>query len=217
MDLNSFIDHTLLKADATSGDIKKLCEEAINHNFYAVCVNSCNTVIAKGYLKDSPVKLAVTIGFPLGAVSKTAKIEESRQAVLDGADELDMVINIAYLKDGKEAEVEDEIALIKKEAANKIVKVIIETCYLTEEEIRIACKLALNAGADFVKTSTGFGSRGASLEDVRIMKEVAGDKMKIKASGGIRDAKTAREYIDLGVDRIGTSSGIKIITQNSEI
>lgn len=217
MDLNRFIDHTLLSANAVSGHIKILCEEAINHNFYAVCVNSCNAVIAKRYLKDSPVKLAVTIGFPLGAVSKTAKIEESRQAVLDGADELDMVINIAYLKDGKEAEVEDEIALIKKEAANKILKVIIETCYLTEEEIRIACKLALNAGADFVKTSTGFGSRGASLEDVRIMKEVVGDKMKIKASGGIRDAKSAREYIDLGVDRIGTSSGIKIITQNSEI
>lgn len=214
MDLNSFIDHTLLKADATSGDIKKLCEEAVDYNFYAVCVNSCNTAIAKRYLKDSSVKLAVTIGFPLGAVSKTSKIEETRQAIQDGADEIDMVINIGFLKDGKEEEVEEEIASIKKAAGSKLLKVIIETCYLSEEEIRIACKLALKAGADFVKTSTGFGSRGASTEDIRIMKKVVGDKMKIKASGGIRDAKTALEYIDLGIDRIGTSSGIKIVTDN---
>lgn len=216
MDLNRFIDHTLLSASATSADIKKLCEEAVTHNFYAVCVNSSYIETAKAYLKGSQVKLAATVGFPLGAALAVSKIEEARKAVLEGADEIDMVINIGFLKDGKKAEVEEEIAAIKNTIGNKVLKVIIETCYLSEKEIRLACEMALKAGADFVKTSTGFGSRGASLEDIRIMREVVGDRMKIKASGGIRDAGTAMEYVELGVDRIGTSSGIKIVSENPE-
>lgn len=212
MHLNKFIDHTLLSANATSADIEKLCEEAITHKFYAVCVNSSYIRTAKARLKDSEVKIAATVGFPLGAMNAQAKVEEARQAVFDGADEIDMVINIGFLKDGRNEEVQGEIEAIKKTIGTKMLKVIIETCYLNEKEIRQACELALMAGADFVKTSTGFGSRGASLEDIKIMKEVAGGKMKIKASGGIRDAATAREYIDLGVERIGTSSGIKIIS-----
>lgn len=212
MHLNKFIDHTLLSANATSADIEKLCEEAITHKFYAVCVNSSYIRTAKARLKDSEVKIAATVGFPLGAMNAQAKEEEARQAVFDGADEIDMVLNIGFLKDGRNEEVQVEIEAIKKTIGTKMLKVIIETCYLNEKEIRQACELALKAGADFVKTSTGFGSRGASLEDIKIMKEVAGGKMKIKASGGIRDAAAAREYIDLGVERIGTSSGIKIIS-----
>lgn len=215
MKLNQFIDHTLLSATATSLDIKKLCEEALTHKFYAVCVNSCYIATAKSFLKESKIELAATVGFPLGASSTTAKIEEAKQAVLDGADEIDMVINIGFLKDGRMADVQDEIAAIKKLIGNNILKVIIETCYLNEDEIRLACELASKAGADYVKTSTGFGSRGASLEDIKVMKEVVGDRMKIKASGGIKDAKTAMEYIELGVNRIGTSSGIKIISENN--
>ena len=215
MELNQYIDHTLLSATATSLDIKKLCEEALNHKFYAVCVNSCYVSTAKSFLNESNIKLAATVGFPLGASSTKAKIEEANQAVIDGADEIDMVINVGFLKDGRVDEVQDEIAAIKKLIGNNILKVIVETCYLNEDEIRLACELTLKAGADYVKTSTGFGSRGASLEDIKIMKEVVGDRMKIKASGGIRDAETAKEYIELGVSRIGTSSGIKIISKTA--
>lgn len=212
MDLNKFIDHTLLSANATSGDIKKLCNEAIEHNFYAVCVNSCNTVLSRQYLKGSPVKLAVTIGFPLGASSKESKLAEAKQAIADGADEIDMVMNIGFFKDGKFDLVQAEMAEAKKVIGDKILKVIIETCYLTNDEIAIASELVMKSGADFVKTSTGFGTRGASLNDVKIMKATVKDEVKIKASGGIRDAETAKEYINLGVSRIGTSSGIKIVS-----
>lgn len=216
MELNKFIDHTLLSAIAGRKDIEHLCEEAITHQFYAVCVNSSYVKEAKTFLRDSEVKLAATIGFPLGASSSQAKIEEARQAVADGADEIDMVINVGFLKDGRLAEVEEEIATIKRTIGGNVLKVILETCYLSETEIRTACELSLKAGADFVKTSTGFGSRGASLEDIHIMKDVVKDKMQIKASGGIRDYDTAMQYIQLGVDRIGTSSGIKIISKNKE-
>lgn len=216
MEINQYIDHTLLAANATSAEIQKICEEAVEHEFYAVCVNSSYVKTAKNYLKSSNVKLAATVGFPLGAASAESKIEEASQAVRDGADEIDMVMNIGFLKDNKAEKVQEEISEIKKAIGDKVLKVILETCYLTEEEIRSGCELSLKAGADFVKTSTGFGSRGASKEDISIMKDVVGDKMKIKASGGIRDAKTAREYIDLGVHRIGTSSGIKIVTEKTE-
>ncbi|TBW27999.1 deoxyribose-phosphate aldolase [Gramella sp. KN1008] len=216
MELSKFIDHTLLSASAQVKDIEQLCKEAVQHRFYAVCVNSCYMKEAKAFLGDSGVKLAATIGFPLGASSMVSKIEEARQAVDDGADEIDMVINVGYLKDGRNAEVQEEIASIKKAIGEKLLKVILETCYLSEEEIKLACELSLQAGADFVKTSTGFGSRGASLEDIRIMKEVVKDKMQIKASGGIRDYETALEYVKMGVDRIGTSSGIKIISKNQK-
>ncbi len=214
MNLKDSIDHTLLTPTASHEEISKLCKEAIKNEFYAVCVNSCYVNFAKEQLRNSEVKLAATVGFPLGACSSKAKITEAGQAVSDGADEIDMVINIGYLKDGSYEQVQKEIGDIKAAIGDMVLKVILETCYLTEEEIRKACKIASKANADFVKTSTGFGTRGASMEDVRIMKSVLGDKMKIKASGGIRDAKTAKEYIDLGVDRIGTSSGIKIISEN---
>lgn len=211
MDLRDYIDHTLLKATATSDQIIDLCNEAKKYRFYAVCVNGCYVSLAKNELKDSDVMVAAVIGFPLGAMSTRSKLDEVRDCLDQRADEIDMVINIGKLKEGDHFYVEEEIASIKKVLGNKILKVILETCYLTEDEIRVCCKLAMRAGADFVKTSTGFGSRGATKEDVIIMKEVVEENVRIKASGGIRDAETAKEYIELGVDRIGTSSGIEIV------
>ncbi len=214
MKINTYIDHTLLSPTAGREEIKNLCDEAIDHQFFAVCVNSCFVKLAKEVLKESPVKVATTIGFPLGACSPEAKIEETRQAIKDGTDEIDMVINIGFLKDGRHEEVRDEIRAIKEAIGNKLLKVILETCFLDEEEIAKASKLSMEAGADFIKTSTGFGSRGASHEDIRIMRKAVGNKLRIKASGGIRDFESAKTYIDLGVDRIGTSSGIKIVSGN---
>ncbi|GAA4308022.1 deoxyribose-phosphate aldolase [Pontixanthobacter gangjinensis] len=212
MKLNEYIDHTLLKPTATVEEIKKLCEEAIEHEFYAVCVNSSRVELAAKTLKGSRVKLAATIGFPLGASSLESKMVEADAAIAQGASEIDMVMNLGLFKDGEHKAVLTEIATIKTAIGNNLLKVIIETCYLNEEEIAGASELVMKAGADYVKTSTGFGTRGASLKDVEIMKKVVKGKIKIKASGGIRDAATAREYIDLGVSRIGTSSGIKIIS-----
>ena len=212
MNLEKYIDHTLLSPTAGSAEIKDLCEEAIQHRFYAVCVNSSRTKEAKENLAGSEVKLAVTIGCPLGAASTEAKIKEAKTAVNDGADEIDMVMNLGFFKDKKFEEVVSEIRDVKQAIGNSVLKVIIETCYLTDAEISKASELVLTAGADFVKTSTGFGSRGASLNDIKLMQAAVGNKLKIKASGGIRDAKTAEEYIKMGVDRIGTSSGIKIIS-----
>jgi len=212
MALRDYIDHTLLKATATSDQIIDLCKEAKSHQFFAVCVNGCYVSLAKSELEHSNVSVAAVIGFPLGAMSTRSKLSEVRDCLDQGADEIDMVINIGKLKEGDQSYVEEEIASIKKLIGNNTLKVILETCYLNEEEIRICCNLAMRAGADFVKTSTGFGTRGATKEDVIIMKDVVGEKVRIKASGGIRDAQTAKEYIDLGVDRIGTSSGIEIVT-----
>jgi len=212
MQLNTYIDHTLLAADASVNDIEKLCTEAINYNFYAVCVNSSRVESAHTFLNNSEVKLAATIGFPLGASTKDSKITEARNAIEDGADEIDMVLNIGYLKDGNYASVQEEISAVKKAIGNKILKVILETGYLSDEQIKKACELSMKANADFVKTSTGFGSRGASLEDIHIMKRVVGEKLKIKASGGIKNAETAMRFIAAGVHRIGTSSGIRIMT-----
>ena len=212
MRLEKYIDHTLLAANATEKQIVQLCEEAEKYNFYAVCVNSCYASLVQRNLKGSEVRLAVTIGFPLGAASRESKVKEAYVAVSNGADEIDMVMNIGFLLDSKYDQVKREIEEVKKAIGDKILKVIIETCYLTDEEMAKASELVMQAGADFVKTSTGFGSRGASLEDIMIMKKAVGEKIKIKASGGIRDAQTAQKYIDLGVSRIGTSSGIKIIS-----
>ena len=212
MNLEKYIDHTLLSPTAGSAEIKDLCEEAIQHRFYAVCVNSSRTKEAKENLVGSEVKLAVTIGFPLGAASTEAKIKEATTAVNDGADEIDMVMNLGFFKDKKFEEVVSEIRDVKQAIGNSVLKVIIETGYLTDAEISKASELVLTAGADFVKTSTGFGNRGANLNDIKLMQAAVGNKLKIKASGGIRDAKTAEEYIIMGVDRIGTSSGIKIIS-----
>jgi len=215
MNLSRYIDHTLLKAVATEEDIIQLCNEAMQHHFYAVCVNSCYVAFCKEELKESDVKIASVVGFPLGAMDTISKCKEAETAVAHGADEIDMVINIGFLKDQKYDLVEGEIRLIKQRIGDKILKVIIETCYLTEDEKRIATMAVVNAGADFVKTSTGFGTGGAILEDIRLMKAVTGDKINIKASGGIRDYATAKQYIDLGVARIGTSNGIQIVTGQS--
>jgi len=212
MNLSKYIDHTILKATAMPSDIKQLCKEAKDYNFYAVCVNGCFVKLAKDEVAGSNVKVAAVIGFPLGTMSTEAKVLETTSCINDGADEIDMVINVGILQSGNNDYVEDEILAIKKACGDKILKVIIETCYLTKDEKRTACQLAMNAGADFVKTSTGFGTGGATLEDVKLMKEVVGDAMKIKASGGIRDKETAKEYIALGINRIGTSSGIKIVS-----
>ncbi len=212
MQIRDYIDHTLLKPTATPADIKKLCNEGLEHRFYAVCVNGCYTQQAKEELRNTDVKVASVIGFPLGAMSTNSKIFEAKDCVDNGADEIDMVINIGWLKSGKYDWVQDEIAGIKKAIGDKVLKVIIETCYLTEEEKIKACELVMNSGAEFVKTSTGFGGGGATLQDVRLMKDVVGDKVKIKASGGVKDRATALKYIALGVSRIGTSSGIEIAT-----
>lgn len=209
--LNQYIDHTLLHAYAQPKDIKKLCEEAKNHSFYAVCVNGCYVNLAKEELAGSEVKIASVIGFPLGAMTTETKVAEAEDAIRNGADEIDMVINIGWLKSNALNKVKEDIAAVKKAIGDKVLKVIIETCYLESHEKKAACQAALDAQADFVKTSTGFGTQGATLEDVELMKKVVGDQMKIKASGGIRDQETALKYIDLGVSRIGTSSGIKII------
>ncbi len=211
--LNTYIDHTLLKPTATKADIKKLCDEAIEHQFFSVCVNSCYVFLAKEYLKNSTIKVCSVIGFPLGAMSTQAKVAEAESAINNGADEIDMVLNLGYLKSKDFDAVWKDIEAVKKVMPNKVLKVILETCYLEELEIIKASELAIQSGADFIKTSTGFGTGGATPHDIKLMKSVAKDNcIKIKASGGIKDTKTALEYIDLGANRLGTSSGIAIVT-----
>ncbi len=212
MKINKYIDHTVLKATTTESDIIKLCQEAKEHNFFSVCVNGSYVSLAKEELKGSEVKIAAVIGFPLGAMSKEAKIFETKKCIEDGADEIDMVLNIGFLKDGKYEEVEGEIREIKEAMGTQVLKVIHENCYLTDEEKRKACELSVAAGADFVKTSTGFGTGGSTLEDVKLMKEVVGDKAEIKAAGGVRDVETALRYIEMGVTRLGTSSGVNLVS-----
>ena len=211
MGLNKYIDHTILKATASGTDVQKLCEEAIEHEFYSVCVNGCYVADAKHLLQGTDVKIVAVVGFPLGAMTTAAKVFEAKEAVENGASEIDMVINVAKLKDGEFKYVENEIRQIKEAIGDNVLKVIIETCYLTDEEKVKACELSLAAKADFVKTSTGFGTDGATYEDVKLMKSVVGDNAKVKASGGVRDKETAQKYIDLGAERLGTSSGIDIV------
>ena len=211
MGLNKYIDHTILKATASSSDVQKLCEEAIEHTFYSVCVNGCYVADAKQLLQGTDVKVAAVVGFPLGAMTTAAKVFEAKEAVENGASEIDMVINVAKLKDGEFEYVENEIRQIKEAIGDNVLKVIIETCYLTDEEKVKACELSLVAKADFVKTSTGFGTGGATYEDVKLMKSVVGDNAKVKASGGVRDKETAQKYVELGAERLGTSSGISIM------
>ncbi len=212
MQLNQYIDHTLLKPTATPADIQSLCEEAIEYQFFAICIPPSYIQLAKSVLKTSGVKIATVIGFPLGAMTTRAKVFEAKDALTKGADEIDMVINIGMLKAGDTDYIEKEIWEIKEAIGSKILKVIIETCYLTDAEKEAACRAALNAKADFVKTSTGFGTAGATFDDVKLMKKIASDKMQVKASGGIRNRETAVKYIDMGVSRLGTSSGIKLVT-----
>lgn len=210
--LNNYIDHTLLKATATKKDIINLCSEAKQYNFYSVCVNSCYVALAKSELKNTKIKVCSVIGFPIGAMSTKAKVEEAKAALNDGANEIDMVINIGLLKSKDFDSVWKDIEAVKSIMPNYILKVILETCYLEELEIIKASELAIQSGANFIKTSTGFGTSGANIHDIKLMKSVANNEIKIKASGGIKDAKTAIEYINLGVERLGTSSGIEIVT-----
>lgn len=206
-----YIDHTILKATTTSKEVEKLCLEAKEYGFYSVCVNGCFVKECKELLKDSDVKIAAVVGFPLGAMTKTAKVFEAREAIANGANEIDMVINIGKLVEGDSKYVEDEIREIKEAIGENVLKVIIETCYLNEEQKMLACELSLKANADFVKTSTGFGTAGATFEDVILMKKMVGDNAEVKASGGVKSYETAEKYIELGATRLGTSSGIEII------
>ncbi len=211
MNINEYIDHTYLKAFGGEEIIKKLCEEAKEYNFKSVCVNPYYIELARKLLKGSNVLVCTVIGFPLGQNTIETKVFETKDAVEKGADEIDMVINIAALKDKKDDYVYNEIKEIKNACGDKVLKVIIETCYLNEEEIRRASALSLKANADFVKTSTGFGTAGAKVENVCIMKDVVKDNAKIKAAGGINNFNEAKAMIDAGASRIGTSHGVEIV------
>lgn len=207
----SMIDHTALKADTKKEEIIKLCDEAIEYSFAAVCVNPYYVEICGERLKGTDIKIATVIGFPLGANTKEVKAFEAKNAIENGADEVDMVINIAALKNGEYEVVRDDISAVVEAAKGKaLVKVIIETSLLNDEEKIKVCELAKEAGADFVKTSTGFSTAGATSEDVKLMKDTVGAEIGVKASGGIRDLDTAIEMINAGANRIGASSGVKI-------
>lgn len=231
MEFNKYFDHTILKADATKADVDVICTEAVRYNFASVCVNSARTRLAAGMLANSDVKVCTVVGFPLGAMSTLAKQFETVTAIEDGADEIDMVINVGEAKDGNWELVKEDIAQVKEVCVHNtagrdvILKVIIETCLLTDEEKKKACEAAVEAGADFVKTSTGFSAGGATVEDVELMRKTVDAKttqleketgktwnrVKVKASGGIRDYETAKAMIAAGADRLGTSATIAIV------
>ena len=217
MNLAKYVDHTLLKQDATKEQIKVLCEEATEHVFASVCVNPYWVNYASQLLNDSEVKVCTVIGFPLGASTSATKFFEAKNAIDNGATEIDMVINVGELKAKHYDDVQADIAAVVKASHPKaIVKVIIETCLLTKEEIVKACELSVAAGADFVKTSTGFSTGGATVEDVKLMKETVGDKALVKASGGVRSLEDAQNMIAAGADRLGTSSGIALVSDKGE-
>lgn len=211
--LNKYIDHTLLKPDATKEDIEKLCQEAKEYDFYSVCVNSCWVKLAKELLEETDVKIAAVVGFPLGAMVSDSKAYEAAAASRDGAAEIDMVMDIGHFKSKDYDTVQNDIAMVVEAAKEfgSIVKVIIETGLLSSEEIVKSCQLSEKAGAAFVKTSTGFGYGGAEIENVKLMRQSVSEIVDIKASGGIRDKETALKMIEAGAGRIGTSSGIKIV------
>ncbi len=209
--LAKYIDHTLLKADAKIEDIKKLCEEAKEYKFCSVCINSSYIKYAKEFLKGSDVKICTVVGFPLGACNSCTKAHEAKTAIEDGADEIDMVINVGLLKSCELQKVKQDIEAVFKACDGTLLKVILETALLSEEELRKVSLICKEIGVDFIKTSTGFSTRGASLEDVRIMKECVGEAVKIKASGGIRDYETALKMIEAGANRLGVSAGVAIV------
>lgn len=213
--LNKYFDHTLLKPEATPEQIDALCKEAISADFYSVCVNSCYVPQVSKALSGSGVKTCSVVGFPLGACSTGVKVYETKYACSNGASEVDMVINVGMLKSKNYEYVKNDIAEVVKAAhsVDVLVKVIIETCLLSDDEIVKACELSEAADADFVKTSTGFSTGGAKVSDVRLMKETVGDRLMVKASGGIRDLKTVEAMIEAGADRIGASAGVKIIEE----
>jgi len=205
------IDHTLLKPEATPADIERLCDEARAQRFAAVCVNPVYVKPAAERLKGSGVMVATVAGFPLGAVTTATKVEEAEGAVSDGASEIDMVMAVGLFKGGELKAVGEDIAAVVRASDGRVVKVILETSLLTADEIADASRLAADSGAHFVKTSTGFGSRGASIEDIRIMKGAVGDRCRIKASGGIRTRQQAIAMIEAGASRLGTSAGVAIV------
>ena len=207
MNYNKYIDNTLLKADARLSEIKALCEESKEYDFKSVCINPAFIPNAKEFLKGSDVLICTVIGFPLGSMTTEAKVFETKDAIEKGADEIDMVINISALKDGNNQYVFEEIKKIKEACGDHTLKVIIECCLLTDEEKVRACKLSKEAGADFVKTSTGFSKWGATVEDVKLMRETVGPEMGVKAAGGVRTHEEMLEMIKVGATRIGTSKG----------
>ncbi|MEO0083947.1 MAG: deoxyribose-phosphate aldolase [candidate division WOR-3 bacterium] len=214
--INKYIDHTLLKPEASEKDIKKLCAEAKRYNFATVFVNPCYVNLAKRLLKGSDVKVGCAIGFPLGSTTTEVKVLEAMQAVANGADEIDMVINIGAVKSRNYKLVEQDIKSVVKAVKPIGVKTILETCLLTDDEKVKIAKIAKRAGAKFVKTSTGFSSGGATIADIKLLRKAVGKKMGVKASGGIRDYKTALAMIKAGANRIGTSAGVKIIDEAEE-
>lgn len=211
-ELAGIIDHTLLKPEAAPADIQKLCQEAREYRFFSVCINPVFVPLAKKELAGSPVKVCTVIGFPLGATSAFAKAAEARDVAAWGADELDMVIRIGALKSGLDQEVHSDIAAVVDAAGGRLVKVIIETALLTDAEKKTACKIAVEAGAHFVKTSTGFSRGGATVEDVKLMRAMVGSEIGVKASGGIRDRETALRMVEAGASRLGLSAGVAVVT-----
>lgn len=216
MTINHFIEQTLLKPSTTERQIIDLCNDAKKYEFYAVCVNSCYVALAKQLLSKSTVKIVSVVGFPLGAMSTEAKVFEAKTAVNDGADEIDMVINIGLLRSKNYVAVFKDISDVKAVIGKTPLKVILEISELSKNEIVKICEICLDAKVDFIKTSTGFSKSGATLTAVKIIKKIVKDRAKIKASGGIRDRETALKYIDAGADRIGTSSGVAMMTNKTD-
>ncbi|EST56404.1 deoxyribose-phosphate aldolase [Brevibacillus panacihumi W25] len=214
--LNAYIDHTLLKPEATQAMIDKLCEEAKTHSFASVCVNPYWVARAAELLKGTSVKVCTVIGFPLGASTSAVKAAETRDAIANGATEVDMVLNVGALKSGDLKQVRSDVAAVKQAAGDILLKVILETGLLTDEEKEIACKLCVEAGADYVKTSTGFGPGGATVADIALMRRAVGRDVGVKASGGVRDRETALAMVEAGATRIGTSSGISIVSGDAQ-
>ena len=211
MNYNKVIDHTVLKADTPLETVKRICDEAMEYGFASVCINPCHVAYCADYLKDSDVNVCTVIGFPLGANTSAVKAFETKDAIANGADEIDMVMNIGALKDKNYDLVRDDVKAVVEAANGTLVKVILETCLLTEDEIKKACELCVEAKADYVKTSTGFSTRGATIEDVRIMKEAVHGKAKVKAAGGVRTPEDMVKIVAAGADRIGTSAGCSLV------
>lgn len=211
MNYNKMIDHTVLKADTPLETIKRICDEAMEYGFASVCINPCHVAYCADYLKDSDVNVCTVIGFPLGANTSAVKAFETKDAIANGTDEIDMVMNIGALKDKNYDLVRDDVKAVVEAANGTLVKVILETCLLTEDEIKKACELCVEAKADYVKTSTGFSTRGATIEDVRIMKEAVHGKAKVKAAGGVRTPEDMVKIVAAGADRIGTSAGCSLV------
>ena len=211
MNYNKMIDHTVLKADTPLETVKRICDEAMEYGFASVCINPCHVAYCADYLKDSDVNVCTVIGFPLGANTSAVKAFETKDAIANGADEIDMVMNIGALKDKNYDLVRDDVKAVVIAANGTLVKVILETCLLTEDEIKKACELCVEAKADYVKTSTGFSTRGATIEDVRIMKEAVHGKAKVKAAGGVRTPEDMVKIVAAGADRIGTSAGCSLV------